>query len=321
MSKLKFSKLLVIYIVFTSLFLLLHCVESYSAQDGNTNIKEDISERKSFEMESYIQLGLTIVGFFVGFGIIIFQLNKQHNNSLKLQRQQFKEKIKQEIFCEISDGIYQSTNAYVKLSSKLQAVVLKIDTNLFLKKEGVNPKPLSERSNDYLDFHHSFSNSIVELIYILEKFVIADRIFEIFNMALQSSSYDLDKSFQKVHDLLLKFLPIDVPKEKQEKLCTKVIEPRQKLESDFEMLRKEISNYQKKLIDINCYLHDLKVEAQNILLGEIFENKVLPRKPNDREYVVVSKNTTRTIDELKQYFMHETEWGKSWQKAKKSKQT
>ena len=317
MPTLKFSRKRIIIIIYMFLFVLLPLLMAYSAQEEKNITNSNNSGESSFRIKPYIQPGLTIVGFAVGFGIIIFQLNRQHKNSLKLQRQQFKAKIQQEIFNDISDGIYQSTNAYVKLSSKLLAVRQKIDTTLFLKNEGINPKPLSERTDDYIDYHHSFSESIVELIFILEKYVITDRIFEIFNMALQSVSYDLDKYYQNVNDSLLKFLPIDVPKEKQQKLGVYILEPKQKSENDFDTLKKDISNYNNKLMDITCYLHDLKIEAQNILLGDIFENTVSPRKPNDREYVVVSKSTNRSLDELERYFMHETEWGKNWQMALK----
>lgn len=270
------------------------------------------------EFSENIQPGLTILSFVVGFWLLIFQLNKQHRNNLNLQRQQFKAKIQKEIFNEISDGINQSTNALIKVQSKLFAVSQKIDSKRFLKSEGINTKPLSERIEDFIDYHHSFSESITEVIFILEKYVITDRIFEIFNMALQSVSYDLDISYyQKVNESLLKYLPIDLPESKQQKIGVEVFEPKEKAEVDFDNFKKNISNYNKLLMDITSYLHDLKIEAQNILLGEIFDNKVSPRRSNDREYVVVSKSTIRSLDEQEHYFMHETNWGKNWQAALK----
>lgn len=308
------------YIIFLTVYVLFSILPSralsVSTQEPKGNTGTD-SIKTTSEIKNYIEPGITILGFVVGFALIIFQLNKQHKNNLNLQREQFKAKIQQEIFNEISDGIYQSTNAHVKVQSKLFAVRQKIDSKLFLKNEGINTKPLSERTDDFIDYHYAFSSSIIELIYILEKYVITDRIFEIFNMALQSVSHDLDKSYQKVNDSLLKFLPIDLPEDKQQKLGVKILESNHKSEDDFETLKNNISNYNNHVLDIACYLHDLKTEAQNILLGQIFKNKVTPRRPNDREYVVVSKSTTRTLDEQEHYFMHETNWGKNWQASLK----
>lgn len=314
MAPLILKKHFVVTVAYILFFVLAPWAIVSSAQEENVTSRTNSKENSS-EIKNYIQPGVTIIGFLVGFGLILFQLNRQHRNNLELQRQQFKAKVQQEIFNDISDGIYQATNAHVKLSGKLFAVRQKIDTNLFFKREGIDPKPLSERTNDYIDLHYTFSNSIIELIYILEKYVITDRIFEIFNMALQSVSYDLDKSYQAVNDSLIKFLPIDIPKEKQQKLEVSTLEPKQKTEHDFETLKENISNYNNQIMDISCYLHDLKVEAQNILLGEIFKNRVSPRKPKDWEYVVVSKSTTRSLDQLEHFFMHETEWGKNWQAA------
>lgn len=298
------------------LFLTAWCA-AHSAEEEMKNIQANTSGENSFEINDYINAGLTVVGFIVGFGIICFQLNKQHQNSIRLHKQQFKAKIQQEIFDDISDGIYQSTNAYVNISSKLLSVAQKIDTNLFLRKEGINPKPISDRIHDFIDLHHSFGKSIVELIFILEKYVITDRIFELFSMALQSSSYDLEKYYQNVNDSLMKFLPVDVSENEQLKLGVSFIEPKQKSDNELKELKEAISNYNENLINIICYIYDLKIEAQNILLSEIFGNSVSPRKSNDREYVVVSKSTTRSLDDLEYYFMHETEWGKNWQNALK----
>ena len=204
----------------------------------------------------------------------------------------------------------------MELSSKVHLIVTKIDNNIFLKKEGVKPKRLLERSSDYIDYHSSFSKSVIELVYILEKYVITDRIFEIFNMALQSSSYELEKTFQPLNKSLLKLLPVDVPEEKQQSLGTNVIVPQKVSDQDLVELQNHLDSYNNKLGDLCCYLHDLQVEAQNILLGGIFDNKVSPRKPKDKKIIVVAKESDRTIEQLEEYFMYETEWGKNWQKAK-----
>lgn len=269
------------------------------------------------DLSEKIQPGLTILSFFIGFGLLTFQLNKQHKNNLNLQRQQFKAKIQQEIFNEISEGINESTSALIKVQSKLFAVSQKIDSKQFLKSEGIKTKPLSERTGDFIDYHHSFSKEIIEIVYILEKYVITDKVFEIFNMALQSVNYELGESYQKVNDSLIKFLPIDLPEDNQKKLGVQVLEPKDKTEVDFGNLQNNISDYNKLLMDMSSYLHDLKIEAQNILLGEIFDNQVTPRRPSDGEYVVVSKSTTRSLDEQEHYFMYETNWGKNWQAALK----
>jgi len=293
-------------------------VEVLAGQEGNVKKVENRTDSKNIttKYSPYIESGITILGFLVTFSIVLFQINRQHKSNLKLQRQHFKNQIKLQIFKEIDERITVTTNTYVKLSSQVHLVVTTIDNNIFLKKEGVIPKPLLERSYDYIDYHSSFSKSVLELIYILEKYVITDRIFEIFNIALQSSSYELEKTFQPLHKSLLKFLPVDVPQEKQQSLGTNVIIPQKVSDLDLVEFKNHLDSYNNKLHDLFCYLHDLKVEAQNILLGGIFDNKVSPRKSKDKKIIIVAKESNRTIEQLEKHFMYETEWGKNWQKAK-----
>lgn len=293
-------------------------IEVLAGQEGNVKKIENKTESKNIATgySSYIEYGLKITGFLVLFGVVLFQINRQYKSNLKLQQQHFKDKIKLQIFKEINERITVATNTYVELSSKVHLVVTKIDNNIFLKKEGVKPKPLLERSSDYIDYHSSFSKSVIELVYILEKYVITDRIFEIFNMALQSSNYELEKTFQPLNKSLLKLLPVDVPEEKQQSLGTNVIVLQKVSDQDLVELQNHLDSYNNKLVDLCCYLHDLKVQAQNILLGGVFDNKVSPRKPKDKKIIVVAKESDRTIEQLEEYFMYETEWGKNWQKAK-----
>lgn len=264
-----------------------------------------------------IQPGLTILGFFVGFGLLIFQLRKQNENTINLQKKQFKEKIQHDIFNEIRAIIDESANSYAKLSSKLFGITMKMDSDLFLSEFGIAPSPIKERPENYQDLHYLFSQSILKLIFILEKYTITDCIFEIFNMAFQSSMYDLSNNFRDIHDSLLKLLPVDIPKEDQERLGVKTIEPKFDKKKELSELKQHIRTYDTKLLDIISYIKDLEIEIQNILLSEIFDNTLQPRKHNDDEYIVISNNTNRSLDEIEHCFMYETEWGKNWQEAKK----
>lgn len=308
------------HIVFLAVYVLFSITPSWavsaSTQESKGNTSSDSIEKIS-ELNTYVEPGLTILGFVMAFGLLMLQLKKQHASNLNLQREQFKAKIQQEIFNEISDGIYRSTNAHIKMQGKLLAVRTNFDRKLFLEDSGIFTEPLTERIDDFVKCHFDFSSSIIELVYILEKYVITDRVFEIFNMALQSASYDLDKVYQKVNDSLLMFLPVDLAEDEQKKLGVKILEPKKKSKDDIVALKNSIADYNDYVLDIASYLYDLKTEAQNILLGEIFNNKVHPRRPNDGEYVVVGKSTGRTLDEQEHYFMHETEWGKNWQSALK----
>lgn len=61
------------------------------------------------------------------------------------------------------------------------------------------------------------------------------------------------------------------------------------------------------------YVHDLRVEAQNFLLSDLYPDQRVPRRmPLDPSQKVV---TVEHADELKAFFRNETPWGKDVQKT------
>ena len=87
-------------------------IEVLAGQEGNVKKIENKTESKNIATgySSYIEYGLTITGFLVLFGVVLFQINRQHKSNLKLQRQHFKDKIKLQIFKEIDERITVATN-------------------------------------------------------------------------------------------------------------------------------------------------------------------------------------------------------------------
>jgi hypothetical protein len=64
---------------------------------------------------------------------------------------------------------------------------------------------------------------------------------------------------------------------------------------------------------LTAYTSDFQVEAQNLLLAELFGNVVAPRQPLDPNLKVV---TLAEADQLKEYFENETPWAASVREAK-----
>ncbi len=60
-------------------------------------------------------------------------------------------------------------------------------------------------------------------------------------------------------------------------------------------------------MNLGCYIHDFQVEMQNLLLGELFKQKLPPREPIDPNLVVVQFERYK---ELAEYFERETAWGR-----------
>ena len=62
------------------------------------------------------------------------------------------------------------------------------------------------------------------------------------------------------------------------------------------------------MMQFECYLYDLRREAQNELLGHLFPHRLAPRQPTDADLKVL---TLGDSEELIRYFENETEWART----------
>ena len=80
---------------------------------------------------------------------------------------------------------------------------------------------------------------------------------------------------------------------------------------EFEELDQLVENYLEAVQQLDSYLHDLRVEAQNLLLRPLYPEQEAPRRKHvDPRYKVIS---LENAEELKTFFRTETPWGRSQQ--------
>ena len=82
---------------------------------------------------------------------------------------------------------------------------------------------------------------------------------------------------------------------------------------EFEEFERLVEHYLDAVHRFGSYVHDLRVEAQNFLLSDLYPDQRVPRRmPLDPSQKVV---TVEHADELKAFFRNETPWGKDVQKT------
>jgi hypothetical protein len=77
---------------------------------------------------------------------------------------------------------------------------------------------------------------------------------------------------------------------------------------ELHQLKHLIDNYYEAMNEIAGYIFDLRVEAQNNLLSNLFQNRVPQRKPLDPKHKVISTDA-EVAEQLIRYFEKETAWG------------
>ncbi|MCD6163795.1 MAG: hypothetical protein J7K40_15470 [candidate division Zixibacteria bacterium] len=300
MSKLNFGNIFKIALLFVFIFILVIISPQYI-------FKTVVSK---LDIKSLIN----ILAIAVSASLLLWQLKKQHKNNIELQRENNKDKLKLEIFKEYSKTI---TDAREKISS-IQGAAYNITTSLTsystLVSMGINPSPISQREVIFRDAHDAASIALTDLMFLVEKYEIINPNLKIFSAAFGCAHYDMWKTFPPFLEILTEYLPYDVPKINQEGLDTNVIIPKTPSEDDIKKVSEIAQPYIENLIDAQFYVYDLAREAQNILLGSLFNRRIPIRKPVDPNYVGISTSPD-DVAKLEKYFYEETEWGKEQKRA------
>lgn len=225
---------------------------------------------------------VNFVGILIGALFIVYQLKRQHKNSMELQAEDYRNKYRLEIYNELSQRIYDAKDITSRFLSQLLAS----------KNEFIASLEMNEYQKDFyfvqnsqilkvLDSVNDSQNRIVGIMFLIEKYEIVIPEFRIFLTALNSISHDLINSLFKLRKVLYSYKQID-----QEYMDG--------LEESVDSVNKHIS------IQMG-YLYDLQIELQNKLLSKLFNNEVLKRSPKDSSVKVITTDIYK-LEELKKYF-------------------
>jgi hypothetical protein len=258
----------------------------------------------------WLKLLIELIAIFVGIGIIVWQMARQHRSNLHLQKDNFKEKLHLEIYQGLIKGIDDTVNMLSKISAKSSNIPISLETYRIQATSGFSPTPPRYRALDFGEEHHALIKSVVRLFHIFERYAIAVPNFKIFQIGLNSTIYDANEAYEPFFQKLLNYLPMDVTESDQTPGTPSVRLPAIPTEEELKLIKEIGQNYNDALFEIIYFLHDLTVEAQNILLGSLFENRVPPRQPLDPNIVVITTDK-ESMEKLEKYFYEETAWGKN----------
>ncbi len=224
---------------------------------------------------------LSLVGFIVGFSVISWQLEQQHRNTLEANRRQAQNKLKLDIYKEIASRIEATSQPL----AELEIIPLLLLVHLRrVRSFDRNTVPASVYSFQYLsDAHTIVSDTVIRLMSVLELYEIVMPEFKVFREKLSGQLNTLRNGFFEFNreaPLYLKtdtWGPIKWP-------------PTDSQIEELDSLGKKVSA---PCYDITGIIFDLRVAAQNYLLGELFPGKkATQRKPGDPSVEIVKIQQT-----------------------------
>jgi hypothetical protein len=251
---------------------------------------------------------LTIVVLIAGIITVAWQLNRQHRNTLLLQRDNVREELKLRLHEILIQKVRKLSNANISASMYAYMIPLNLKNYQRQLELGLSPQPIKERAPELATLNTEASKSLTELIEEFESWSIAFPGFHIFQVALGAANHDARKAFIPLYTALLSILPLDPREDAPENVPRPIIQ-RSPSNEELIKLNELIARYKDAMDDICCYIHDLTIESQNNLLSGLFDRKVPPRKPLDPTNKVISTEPEQSA-RLLHFFENETDWGK-----------
>lgn len=248
---------------------------------------------------------IAVIGLIVSISLVLYQLGKQHRSSLQLQRDNAREALKLRIYEVLNTKVREFSRASSEARSYADAIPRELESQISSFRLGLKRSTSNLRADQLSKAHYRASSLLTGLIIEIESWEIAFPASKLFRVALVSANRDVEDTFHPFFSDSICVLPTDLGEK-----GTHV--PQLPTVEQLEKLKAECLAYDDARTTLVTYTHDLVVEAQNILLTELFDRRVEIRQPIDPRYKVITASNT---DTLMKYFQTETASGKSWQEA------
>ncbi|PKG59209.1 hypothetical protein [Shewanella sp. GutDb-MelDb] len=274
------------------------------------NKKEKGINENEFKQPWWLPHLFTILGFIVAALIVIFQLNKQHKSSMEVQNKNKVEELKLQIYHDFDEKLNNLSDASIKAGNYLN----QLPENLALYHKQVYnnevPIDIKQRPDEFLLVLNYLLSKILQVILLIEKYEVVEPRLKIFQSAFNSVHHNLMEFYKDLFLALIAVLPKNVKPEDIDKFGCSVISPLAISSDDFVILKQLCSKFSNAVSEVGEYQYDLRVESQNLFLGDLFGNTVPSREPIDPKCKVV-KITEPEYTRVKNYFDHDSAWGKN----------
>lgn len=261
------------------------------------------------EIHKIAPLLVGIVTLFVGVVMVIYQMERQHKDNYLLQLSNHKEELKLKVYKEISEYVSCAMQKYTENQSIINSVIRQYNSCVICQDANSNPYPkIYTKYTELSGAHSGMLRSLTQLMCKLEEYEIVDKNIKIFRVALASTVQLILEAYLEFQRHIFDYLPHDDSKERQEQLGVNIKHVKSPTQEDLEAIEQSFNCYTEANLEGYCLVSDLSREAQNVLLGNLFNNQVPQREPSDSNYVVVTTKP-EDVERLRVYFTEKDDDG------------
>lgn len=254
------------------------------------------------EIDKIVPLFVVIVPLLVGVVMVIYQMERQHKDNYLLQLSNHKEELKLKVYKEISEYVSCAMQSYEENQILINLLMGQYHNCIICQDANSNPSPkIYTKDTELSDAHSAMLRSLAQLMNKLAEYEIVDKNIKIFRIALASAFQLISEAYLEFQRQIFAYLPCDISKERREQLGVNIKHVKSPSQQDIEVIEESFNCYTEANLEGYCFVSDLSREAQNVLLGNLFNNQVPPREPSDSNYVVVTTKPEE-FERLRVYF-------------------
>ena len=247
----------------------------------------------------------TALSSLVGFiGVILALVANAWLARLESQRSEAL-KLKLQIYEGILKTCESASNAIVELTGYVRSLVQGLAFDLAHQAVGVSVHPPAGGYDKLSELRTSVSSAAIAVVTTVEQWSIVDIRMTVFQTAINVALYDFGNAFQE-------YVPRAAPYMQAPGGTDRWRTPTEAAVADVKRVSERVTDTSETLLG---YVHDFQIEMQNLLVGDLFGNRVPPRSPLDPRHRVI---TLDRHEELQRYFETETAWGHSRQQTTES---
>jgi len=225
-------------------------------------------------------IGVGILTVVTSVAVTLHQLNRQHRSSLALQEAHLRHQLQLDIFREVSDQLRAVAVAFSDADSTAAATLRQLQNQVQGRGE------VSSTGEELSDAHFAAARTISDLLVLLERYEV---VFYRFGTARRTLS-DGSKRFHESYWELTKKLGLFLPVENGPRPHPFVPTP-----ADVTLIEQATDEYRNVCGNFQGFVLDLQIEAQNCLLGELFQRKLPPRNPRDPTVPVLNPDSDAVL--------------------------
>ena len=239
-------------------------------------------------LQPAILSALTAISLFVlGFLTIAGTAWANRRNTLKAAR----DEQKLEIYKAMLAKIEAASSAQLSADGYLRSATMGIRIHSDMVQQGLPWSPPRERFSEFSRLHQELSELVSDIHRSLEQWAIIDHRLEAFRKAFGFQQNAMMRAWMALNPVFMRLLPTDMPEGGVFPYST----PQGRHIAELDALAE---GYHRESSLLSCYIGDLNVELQPLLLGHLFGRRIVRRNAPDPAQFTIR------LDRYKQIIRH-----------------